>query len=484
LGYRYISVHEGGGQARYEVVLEEARLVRQLFVWVGQERLSLSAVCRRLHQQGMPTRTGLPHWKPQTISTLLQNTAYIGQAHFGKTRVVPRRPPLRPSRGKPETARCPYAKTRQETDPIAIPVPALVSVELFEAANEQLAENRRRLRASRRGARFLLQGLLVCAHCQYALCGQPHYSKKRPPGPEHPTGSYRCTGRMLAKRAWQEKPICFAQALRTDVLDDAVWQDVCRLLKEPDKLEAEYERRLQGTPEPSVTSQDVASRIKQVQRGIARLIEAYRDGLLEKEEFEPQIRHSKERLRHLEREEKELAQAEGQRTELRLVIGQLEAFTQRLGRGLAEASWATRREIIRALVKRIEVSDKDVRIVYRVSTVPFVEAPTGGDLQHCHSLLRGNEPKPISCSGEQLAADAPFPGDRHGPVQEVGDRCLRVDAEQEKRRGEDVLGRHGRVHHVRPDGIALAHHPAPRDAGAGQRPGIDARPGTRDPGTV
>ena len=39
-GYRYVGKAEGGGEARYEIVLEEARVVRQVFAWVGRERLS------------------------------------------------------------------------------------------------------------------------------------------------------------------------------------------------------------------------------------------------------------------------------------------------------------------------------------------------------------------------------------------------------------------------------------------------------------
>jgi hypothetical protein len=50
--------------------------------------------------------------------------------------------------------------------------------------------------------------------------------------------------------------------------------------------------------------------------------------------------------------------------------------------------WSTRREIIRALVKQIEVSDEQVRIVYRVNTDPFAEAPNGGIAQDCR---RGRE---------------------------------------------------------------------------------------------
>ena len=47
-----------------------------------------------------------------------------------------------------------------------------------------------------------------------------------------------------------------------------------------------------------------------------------------------------------------------------------------------------------ALVKQIEVSDEQVRIVYRVNTVPFVEAPNGGVSQDCR---RRADPR---CQGE------------------------------------------------------------------------------------
>jgi site-specific DNA recombinase len=51
---------------------------------------------------------------------------------------------------------------------VYIPVPALVDEALYEAVQEQLVENRRRARQSQRGARYLLQGLLVGKVCGYA----------------------------------------------------------------------------------------------------------------------------------------------------------------------------------------------------------------------------------------------------------------------------------------------------------------------------
>ncbi len=46
-GYRYISKHEGGGQARYQVIAEEARVVQKIFEWVGQERSSIGEFADR-----------------------------------------------------------------------------------------------------------------------------------------------------------------------------------------------------------------------------------------------------------------------------------------------------------------------------------------------------------------------------------------------------------------------------------------------------
>ena len=59
-GYRYLSKHDGGRVARYEIVEEQARVVQQVFEWVGRERASIGEVCRRLRQQASPTSRGKP----------------------------------------------------------------------------------------------------------------------------------------------------------------------------------------------------------------------------------------------------------------------------------------------------------------------------------------------------------------------------------------------------------------------------------------
>ena len=42
-GYRYVDKYAGAGEARYEVVFEEARVVERIFAWVGERLDSAQA---------------------------------------------------------------------------------------------------------------------------------------------------------------------------------------------------------------------------------------------------------------------------------------------------------------------------------------------------------------------------------------------------------------------------------------------------------
>ena len=66
-GYRYVTKYAGGGQARYEIVPDEARLVRQVFDWVGRDRLTIGEVCRQLTRAGEMTRTGKTVWDRSAV---------------------------------------------------------------------------------------------------------------------------------------------------------------------------------------------------------------------------------------------------------------------------------------------------------------------------------------------------------------------------------------------------------------------------------
>jgi site-specific DNA recombinase len=175
-GYRYVSKRDGGGIARYEIVEDEAQVVRLVFKWIGHDRQSSGEVSRRLREAGYVTRHGATTWSRSTLCMMLRNPAYVGSAAFGRRRAVPlaTAPRLRAPRGGSEHRRQPYRiEQRPPENWIAIPVPAIVDADLFEAVQDQLAENQRRSRQRIHGERYLLQGLLVCQECGYAYYAKP-----------------------------------------------------------------------------------------------------------------------------------------------------------------------------------------------------------------------------------------------------------------------------------------------------------------------
>lgn len=390
-GYRYIPKAEGGGVARYEIVLDEARVVRQVFQWVGEERLSIGEVARRLTAAQERTRTEKTVWDRSTVAAMLHNPAYHGQAAFGKTRATPFSPQrLREQRGRPAQPR--HAVTIADVPANewqTVPVPPLVDVDLFMAVQEQLGENQRHAREHQTGARYLLQGLVVCAQCGYAFYGKA-ISRSAAKGKTRDYAYYRCLG-ADAYRFGGER-LCHNPQVRTDRVDAAVWQEVRGLLEEPERLASEYRRRL-AEPVPEVGELNtLEAQVSKLRQGIARLIDSYAEGLIDKGEFEPRVSRLRQRLGHLEGQARELANVLRVDEELRLIVGQVETFAGQVRQGLDDADWFTRRELIRLLVKRVEIGPGEVKVVFRVPPGPFVMTPEIGVLPVCrrgdHAALR------------------------------------------------------------------------------------------------
>ena len=381
-GYHYIDKHSGAGQARYEIYLEQAHVVLQIFEWVGRERLTINEVCRRLQQARIPTQTGKQTWDRATVWGMLKNPAYKGMAAFGKTAMGQMRPRLRPGRGHAAQPRRPYSTypvAKEEW--IGIPVPALVDEALFEAVQQQLSENRRRVRQSQRGAKYLLQGLIVCKQCGYSYYGKP-ISNKAAKGKTRYYAYYRCIGTDAYRFGGQR--ICSNTQVRTDLLEVAVWREVRALLENPQRLEQEYHRRQQQpTNAKQLNLANLEAQISKLRQGMGRLIDSYAEGLIDKGEFEPRLTRLKQRVAVLEAQAKQVSEEMSLHTQLHLIITRLHEFATRVRNSLEQVDWATQRELIRTLVKQVEVEQGQVNVVFRVGPLPSTPEPGKDFLQHC-----------------------------------------------------------------------------------------------------
>src|SRR2546426_108624 len=133
-GYRYVRKNDTSA-AFYEVVEAEAKVVRMVFEIYTQQRLSINAIARLLNDRQIATRTGQGRWERSTVWGMLRNPAYRGTACYGKTEQRPRPRVTRPLRQrKALPSRDVGGHERPRAEWIEVPVPALVSDEVFALA--------------------------------------------------------------------------------------------------------------------------------------------------------------------------------------------------------------------------------------------------------------------------------------------------------------------------------------------------------------
>src|SRR3954447_2719858 len=141
---------------------------------------------------------------------------------------------------------------------------------------------------------------------------------------------------------------------------------------------AEYQRRLDEAHSGGHERADIATleaQMAKLRRGIGRLIDSYAEGMIDKVDFDPRITGLRQRLVNLEDCCKVLRDQAAVQTTLSLIIGRLEDFADHVRDTLSASDWHQRRELIRLLVKRVEIDVDAINIVFRVAPAPSGPGP-------------------------------------------------------------------------------------------------------------
>jgi site-specific DNA recombinase len=381
-GDRDVPKHDGQGPARAEMTAAEARVVRQRFAWVGHARVTIGDVCRRLSRAGEPTRPGKASWERRAVWGRRRHPAYTGTAAFGKTRQGPWRPRLRAQRGRPlqpRRAASPVEVPREAWRPS--PVPAMVAPARFAAVQEPWRDHQHHARPYRRGATYLLQGLVSCQGWGSADEG-PGLSHQAATGRPRAYADDRCLG-TDADRVGGAR-VCGKTPVRTALVDRAVGREVRERLESPDRVAEAYRRRWH--PHAHARHQaltTVEGPLGQRRQGLARLLDRDAEGRMDTRAFEPRITPLRQRVTTLEAPAHPLADEAALHPDLPLIIGRREDCAAPVKDGLEDADWTGRRELIRALVQRVEVEHDQVQVVFRVDQHPGDLDPENKRLQHC-----------------------------------------------------------------------------------------------------
>ncbi len=370
-GYRYVR-RSDVEPARYDVLLPEAKVVRDIFEAFVFRQMSLYAITDMLEERQVPTRKG-GRWSMSTLHSILENPAYVGRAAYGKTAVRDTQPRLRPPRPRSATPRRRKSSRDTPTEKwITIAVPPIVSADLFAAAQEQCARNRQLSQRHAHAQVYLLQGLVVCAQCGYAFCGRSAKVPKRAAVYRY----YACRNQTVTHRATSQA--CSNRSVRVEELDAQVWSSVCEVLRAPERLEQEWQRRQEadGTLSDARSEQEQAQRWAAIQaRALQRLVDAYEAGALSLEELTPRAQRVREQLQHAEQLVKEAGAKVAESTVLRVVVGRLQDFAQQVQEGLDGLDWSGRQHLIRTLVTRVEIDTEKITVVFRLPPGGHGQAP-------------------------------------------------------------------------------------------------------------
>jgi site-specific DNA recombinase len=123
--YGYRRIPRGPvGPAHLQIYDPEAVVVQRIFDDFVAGGYSMRRICRRLYEDGIPSPSGRPVWSIVCISGMLGNPTYKGRARYNRHQALP------PTTGRKNTR----LKLRPHEECIEIPVPAIISEDLFEAA--------------------------------------------------------------------------------------------------------------------------------------------------------------------------------------------------------------------------------------------------------------------------------------------------------------------------------------------------------------
>ncbi|WP_395462911.1 recombinase family protein [Wolbachia endosymbiont of Cantharis cryptica] len=373
-GYRYIK-RNVTGEAKFEINEEEAKVVRELFEWIGQERISISAATLRLKERSIRTRTGQENWYPATICSMLRNPAYKGLAAFGRSRRIEMA--SWKATGRRSKQKKVSVQRIDKENWIDIPVLKIVDEELFYVVQKQLDENKKRARMQRvKGKkRNLLQGLVVCQNCGYAYTGSHCRSG------EKTYSYYRCNARVMINS--YDK--CDNKYIRADMLEMVIWEEVKSLLKNPERIKREYQRRVSENKNDESSDKKFARRESQIKQGIEKLMEDYYsqggEKYISEKEFKQTMKKMKERLEEIEEEKKKVVDQKTLQERMSIIINSIKGFYSSVKSNLDYLDWQTKCGIIRTLIKQINIGLNQVEAVFRIRELAQEEGIF--NLRHC-----------------------------------------------------------------------------------------------------
>lgn len=303
-----------GPDGRYAIEPAGAAVVREIFA-MYIEGMSPTEICADLNARGLRTSRGVKFNK-NSLRTVLRNERYVGVYKYGDVRIEGG-------------------------------IPAIITRETFDMAQEIIAKNAKAPAASWSRVDYLLTGRLFCGRCGSAMVGESGTSKT---GAKH--NYYTCVGRKR-RRDCEKKPV------KKDWIEELVVRETVQRVLVDSVIEriADAVVDLQRAEAEAGEGPLLQKQLGDVERSIRNVMTAIEQGIITEttkvrlEELEEQRRQLQDQIERISFETPQLSREQ--------VIYWLEKF-----RGGDAKDPAFQWKVIENFVNAVYLYDDRIRIVY------------------------------------------------------------------------------------------------------------------------
>ena len=336
-----------GDDGRFEVIEEQAEVVRGIFRMYVDERMGSYSIAVRLTDEGVPTQSGKLLWLQSRVHHILKNATYTGTWVYGRYRHV-----------STEDGMKVYNQPKDTW--IEIPVPQIIDDETWKRA--QKLKKQRGSKAKRNTkVVYLLQHLLKCGECGrnfHARASWTTTSVRKGKAYTYdltaPRRYYMCNGMQSMRLRCREKPY-----IRAEQLEEPIWREVKRVLQNPDLIVAGI---------ADLDSQDgvgMEEEIAQAERDLRsiqmeedRAIRLFVSGKITEAQLDLQRRFITERLESARAKLDDYLVQETSGAEKRRLMEEVLTWAREFGQGLDEVTPEERHDYPQMIVEEV-IIDRD-----------------------------------------------------------------------------------------------------------------------------
>ncbi|MFH1319804.1 MAG: recombinase family protein [Bacteroidota bacterium] len=355
-GYTYIrGDRERRVHGYYVINEEEAKVVKMIFSWIADEGMAIREIVRQLQKLGIrPRKSKRGVWNTSSLHNMLRNKTYIGEGHWGSSYAVVPKKPIKIEKYKKTRKSSRRMKPEEEWIASKIPVPAILSRDLFERVRTQLKKNST-LCPRNRKYEYLLSGKIFCD------CGRTRSGA----GPQHGKHLYyRCNDRIYC---FPLPRTCMDKGINAQVADKMVWDKISDLMSSPDLMFSQANRWMNERRDKIKSSigdtKTVEKEVVKLKEQEERFNKAYGAGLFTIEKLKEYTVPIRDRLILLE---SQIAKAEQEENQINgsavPTKNEIRLFAKEATKALAKLNFETKRAIITHVLDKVIGSQQRLEV--------------------------------------------------------------------------------------------------------------------------